>query len=50
MARGSRRNHKPQFKSKVATVALEGEQTTAELAGRFDVHLNQVAQSNAQIL
>ena len=37
-----RRNHSPQFKTKVALEALKEEQTTAQLAQRFDVHPNQI--------
>jgi len=40
MAKRPRRNHSPQFKAKVALSALRGEQTMAELAQKFDVHLS----------
>lgn len=50
MARRPRRNHKPQFKAKVALEALKGEQTMAELAERFDVHPNQITQWKTQLL
>ena len=40
--RRKRRNHSPQFKTKVALEALKEEQTTAQLAQRFDVHPNQI--------
>ncbi len=50
MARRPRRNHKPQFKAKVALEALKGEQTMAELAERFDVHSNQITQWKMQLL
>lgn len=50
MARRPRRNHKPRFKAQVAMEALKGEQTTAELAERFDVHPNQITQWKTQLL
>jgi transposase len=48
MARRIRRNHSPAFKAKVAIAAVKGDQTIAELAKRFDVHPNQIAQWKAQ--
>ena len=33
-----RKQHSPQFKAKVALAALQNEETTAQLAGRFDIH------------
>lgn len=50
MARRSRRNHSPAFKGKVALLAVRGELTVAELAKKFDIHPNQVAQWKAQLL
>lgn len=44
-----RRNHSPQFKTKVALEALKEEQTTAQLAQRFDVHPNQITAWKRQL-
>lgn len=50
MSRRIRRHHNPVFKAKVAVAALKGDFTAAELAKKFDVHPNQIAQWKAQLL
>ncbi len=44
MAKGSRKNHGTAFKAKVALEAIKEQQTLSELADRFQVHRNQIAQ------
>jgi transposase len=46
----SRRNHTPAFKAKVAIAAIKGDQSVAELAKRFAVHPNSIAQWKTQLL
>ncbi len=50
MSRRSRRNHSPAFKAKMALAALQGDETLAQLAERFDVHANQITQWKSQLL
>lgn len=40
--KGSRRNHPPVFKAKVALEALKEERTSAELASQYQVHPAQI--------
>jgi len=44
-----RRNHKPEFKAKVALEALKGDLTLAELAQKHDVHANQITDWKKQL-
>lgn len=46
----SRRNHTAAFKAKVAIAAIKGDQTTTELAKRFDIHPNSIVQWKTQLL
>ena len=48
--RRKRRNHKADFKAKVALAALKGDLTIAELVQKFDVHANQIAEWKKQLL
>jgi len=48
--RRPRRNHTAAFKAKVAVAALKDDKTLAELAEKFDLHANQIAQWRAQLI
>jgi transposase len=48
--RRPRRNHSPAFKAKVALAALQGNETLTQLAARFDVHANQIAEWRRQLV
>ena len=48
--RRPRRNHRSQFKARVALAAVKGEKTLAELSSQFDVHPNQITQWKSQLL
>ena len=49
MTRRARWTHSPAFKAKVASAALKGEKTLAELARHYDVHPNQTTAWTAQL-
>jgi len=45
-----RRTHSPEFKSKVALAAIQGDLTMAEMVKKFDVHANQITDGKKQLL
>lgn len=49
MTKRPRRNHGAVFKAKVALEAIKGEETLVELAARFQVHPNQIAEWKKQL-
>ena len=48
MSKNKRRRFSADFKAKVALEALKGERTLSELAARFDLHPNMIAQWKRQ--
>ena len=48
--RSMRRKIDPALKAKVAIEAIKGEKTVSEIAGKFDVHPNQVTQWRKKVL
>ncbi|MCG8092879.1 MAG: hypothetical protein JAZ17_04490 [Candidatus Thiodiazotropha endolucinida] len=48
--RRKRRTRSPQFKTKVALAAIQGDLTMAELVKKFDVHANQIPDWKKQLL
>ena len=50
MVKRPRRDHSPPCKAAIALAAIQGELTITELAQKFDVHANQLAQWKTQML
>ena len=44
MGKGKRKRYAAEFKAKVALEAMKGEETLSQLASRFEVHPNLIAQ------
>ncbi len=45
-----RRNHSPEFKSKVALAAVKGDETLSQLASRFNINANLIVKWKKQLL
>ncbi len=48
--RSKRRNHLPAFKAKVALEAIKGDRTLPEIAGKYELHPNQINDWKKQLL
>ena len=47
---GKRKRHSPEFKAKIALLAIKGEQSVNEIASRYQLHPGQVIQWKKQLL
>ena len=45
-----RRNHSPDFKSKVALAAVKGDETLSQLASRYNINANLIVKWKKQLL
>jgi len=45
-----RRNHSPEFKSKVALAAIKGDETLSQLASRLNINANLIVKWKKQLL
>ena len=45
-----RRQYSADFKAKVALAALKGDETTSEIAARFEIHLTMVSQWKRELM
>jgi transposase len=50
MSKGKRKRYAAEFKAKVALEAMKGEETLSQLASRFEVHPNMIAQWKRQAM
>jgi len=47
---GKRKRHSPEFKAKIALLAVKGEQRINEIAAQYELHPGQVVQWKKQLL
>ena len=47
---GKRKRHSPEFKAKIALLAIKGEQSVYEIASQYQLHPGQVIQWKKQLL